>query len=89
MWPGLPLDMDDQEFKEIFEDYGMVRSAKIILDKETSKSRGFGFVDMADRSVAENIIKRLDGGELDGQKLTVRPAEPRKKNPNTPRKDRR
>jgi RNA recognition motif-containing protein len=77
---GLPFDMDDHELREIFEDYGKVSSAKIILDKETGKSRGFGFVDMAEREAAENVIKKLNGGELEGKKLTVQIAEDRKKN---------
>jgi RNA recognition motif-containing protein len=72
---GLPLDMDDQEFKEIFEDYGSVNSAQIVMDRFNGTSRGFGFVDFLEKSSAENVISRLDGGELDGRRLTVRPAE--------------
>jgi RNA recognition motif-containing protein len=75
---GLPFDMDNQEFKEIFEDYGMVNSANIIQHHDTGKSRGFGFVDYLEESSAENVISRLDGGELEGRKLTVRPAEEKK-----------
>lgn len=67
--------MDDQEFKEIFEDYGTVNSAQIIMDRFNGSSRGFGFVDFLEKSSADNVISRLDGGELDGRKLTVRPAE--------------
>jgi RNA recognition motif-containing protein len=75
---GLPFDMDDQELQEIFEEYGAVNSAKIILDRETHKSRGFGFVEMAQKADAETAMAKLDGGELSGRKLTVKPAEDKK-----------
>jgi RNA recognition motif-containing protein len=84
---GLPFDVDDQEFKEIFEEYGTVTSAKVIMDRETGKSRGFGFVDMADNAEAENVIKRLHGADLDGRTLTVKVAEEKKKNTNGPRRN--
>jgi cold-inducible RNA-binding protein len=79
---GLPLHMDDQEFKEIFADYGAVNSATIIQDRETGKSRGFGFVEYLEPSAAENAIAKLNGGELDGRKLTVSAAVDRKRGEN-------
>src|SRR5580704_10679114 len=75
---GLPFDMDDQELKEIFEAYGAVSSAKVILDRETRKSRGFGFVEMPDTAEAENAIKKLDGASLENKTLAVKVAEERK-----------
>jgi RNA recognition motif-containing protein len=75
---GLPFDCDDQELKEIFEAYGTVDSAKVILDRETGKSRGFGFVEFADKAAAEAAISKLNGGELAGRTLVVKPAEDRK-----------
>ena len=75
---GLPFDCDDQELKEIFEAYGTVNSAKVILDRETGKSRGFGFVEFADKVSAESAIAKLDGGELAGKRLSVKVAEDRK-----------
>jgi cold-inducible RNA-binding protein len=75
---GLPFDVDDQELKEIFEEYGTVGSAKVILDRETRKSRGFGFVDMPDNAEAEKAIKGLDGAALDNKTLAVKVAEERK-----------
>jgi cold-inducible RNA-binding protein len=74
---GIPFDMDDQELKEIFSDYGTVDSAKVITDRETGKSRGFGFVELEDEA-AKNAIAKLDGGELAGRKLTVKKAEDKK-----------
>src|ERR1700730_12184626 len=78
---GLPFDVNDQELKEIFEAYGAVTSAKVILDRETGKSRGFGFVDMTDKAEGENAMKKLDGGELEGRTLSVKIAEDRKNKP--------
>jgi len=75
---GLPFDMDDREFKEIFEDYGAVSSARVIQDRETGRSRGFGFVEYLEQSAAENVIARLNGGELEGRKLTVNVASDHK-----------
>ncbi len=77
---GLPFDMDDQELKEIFEAYGAVSSAKVILDRETRKSRGFGFVEMPETTEAENAIKKLDGASLENKTLAVKVAEERKPN---------
>lgn len=72
---GLPYDVDDQELQEMFETYGTVGSAKVILDRETRKSRGFGFVEFANDEEAKEAIKALDGGTLEGRQLTVKLAE--------------
>lgn len=74
---GLPYDLDDQELNEIFSDYGTVGSAKVILDRETRKSRGFGFVEFADAAHAQAAMEALDGAELSGRKMTVKQAEER------------
>ncbi|HTQ29504.1 MAG TPA: RNA-binding protein [Puia sp.] len=75
---GIPYDMDDEELKQIFEDYGVVNSARVIMDKETGKSRGFGFVEMSAEAEADEAISRLNGGELAGRTLTVKVAEDKK-----------
>jgi RNA recognition motif-containing protein len=72
---GLPFAVSDQELQEIFEPYGTVGSAKVILDRETRKSRGFGFVEFASNEEAESAIKALDGTSLEGRTLTVKVAE--------------
>ncbi len=72
---GLPFAVSDQELQEIFEPYGTVGSAKVILDRETHKSRGFGFVEFASNEEAEKAIKALDGTSLEGRTLTVKVAE--------------
>src|SRR5437762_803798 len=75
---GLPSDIDDQELQQIFEEFGSVSSSKVILDKETRKSRGFGFVEMSNDAQAEKAIRDLNGSNLDGKTLTVKVAEDRK-----------
>jgi cold-inducible RNA-binding protein len=75
---GLPFSVSDQELKEIFEEYGEVSSAKVILDRETGKSRGFGFVDMPGKEDSEKALKALDGADLEGRTLAVKVAEERK-----------
>jgi cold-inducible RNA-binding protein len=75
---GLPFSVSDQELKEIFEEYGEVSSAKVILDRETGKSRGFGFVDMPGKEDSEKALKALDGADLEGRTLAVKVAEDRK-----------
>ncbi len=77
---GLPYDVDDHELKEIFEEFGTVDSAKVILDRETRKSRGFGFVEMPDNAAAEKAMKELNVSEISGKRLTVKVAEERKNN---------
>jgi cold-inducible RNA-binding protein len=72
---GLSYDLDDVDLKEMFELYGEVNSAKVILDRETGKSRGFGFVDMPDDNEAKQAIETLDGAGLKGKKLSVKEAE--------------
>jgi RNA recognition motif-containing protein len=72
---GLPHDFDDVDLKEMFELYGEVSSAKVILDRETGKSRGFGFVAMTDDNEAQQAIETLDGAGLKGKKMSVKEAE--------------
>ena len=76
---GLPFDVDDQELQEMFEVYGTVGSAKVITDRETGKSRGFGFVEFPNDSEAQAAIKALNGGSLEGRELTVKLAEDKPK----------
>ena len=72
---AIPYDFDDTDLKEMFELYGEVSSAKVILDRETGKSRGFGFVDMPDSNDAKMAIETLDGAGLKGKKMSVKEAE--------------
>jgi cold-inducible RNA-binding protein len=73
---GLPYDFDDTDLKEMFELYGEVYSAKVARDRETKKSRGFGFLDMPNDTEAKEAIQTLDGAEIGrGKKLAVKKAD--------------
>ena len=73
---GLPYDFDDAELMEFFEKFGRVNSAKVALDKETGKSRGFAFVDMANEEEAREAIEGLNGLELGrGKTMVVKEAD--------------
>jgi RNA recognition motif-containing protein len=74
---GLPYDLDDAELEEIFEKFGTVNSAKVALDKETGKSRGFGFVDMPDRTEAKDAMDSLNEISLGKKPLVIKEAEER------------
>lgn len=69
--------MSDTDLEEIFAEYGEVESAKIIKDKITSKSRGFGFVEMPNEEEATQAIESLDEHEIEGRVLKVKKAHPR------------
>lgn len=76
---GLPYDLDDAELVEIFEKFGTIKSAKVVLDRETGKSRGFAFVDMPDNTEAKDAMESLNGIVL-GKKakaLIIKEAERR------------
>lgn len=76
---GLPYDLDDAELEEIFEKFGTINSAKVAIDKETGKSRGFGFVDMANDAEAKEAIEHLNDISLGKKPLVVKQAEDRNK----------
>ena len=80
---GLPYDLDDAELEEIFEKFGKVNSAKVAMDKETGKSRGFGFVEMPDETAAQKAIKELNGAVVEGRSISVNVARPREERSNT------
>jgi RNA recognition motif-containing protein len=74
---GLPYDLDDAELEEIFEKFGTVISAKVAMDRETGKSKGFGFVDMPDSTEARDAIENLKDISLGKKPLVVKEAEER------------
>lgn len=80
---GLPNDFDDTDLKEMFELYGEVRSAKLVIDRATGKSKGFGFVEMPNKLEAQETIEVLDGAGLkQGKKMVVKEAEEQQRNNN-------
>lgn len=68
---SLPFKMKEDELRELFENYGEVSSAKIIIDKMTRQSKGFGFVEMPDETQAKEAIANLHGQEVMGRALIV------------------
>lgn len=80
---NLGFSVTNQDLKAKFEQYGEVESATIIINKDTRKSKGFGFVEMKSSSEAAEAIKLLDGTEFDGRTMSVSEAKPLV--PNDPR----
>ncbi len=74
---NLPFNTSEEDLRQIFAAYGQVDSAAIIKDKMTGRSRGFGFVEMANDAEAREAIAGLNGTEMDGRTLTVNEARPR------------
>ena len=74
---GLSYSVSDQQLQELFATYGDVESAKVIKDRDTDRSRGFGFVEMSTPEEATKAIEALNGSEQDGRTLTVNEAKPR------------
>lgn len=73
---GLPYSVTEGKLQEIFSAHGTVESAKVISDKFTGQSRGFGFVEMSSGGEAQKAISALNGTQLDGRTLTVNEAKP-------------
>jgi len=76
----LSWDTQSEDLRDAFEAYGEVSSANVIMDKETGRSRGFGFVEMDNEDEALAAIEELNNSELDGRTIVVKKAEPRKEN---------
>ena len=74
---GLPYSVTEGPLEEIFSPYGTVESARLITDRMSGRSRGFGFVEMSTESEAEEAAEALDGSQLEGRTLTVNEAKPR------------
>lgn len=74
---NLAHSMSENDLKELFEQHGTVTSAQIIMDRDTGRSKGFGFVEMANDQEAQAAIAALNGREAVGRTLTVNEARPR------------
>jgi RNA recognition motif-containing protein len=75
---SLPYRLQEADLKELFEAYGEVNSVKLIIDRETGRSKGFGFVEMPDDEAAQKAISGLNGAEVSGRSIAVSQAEERK-----------
>ncbi len=78
---NLAYKMSEQELRAAFEAFGEVTSARFVVDRETGRSKGFGFVDMPNQEEAEAAINGLNGTELNGRTVTVNEARPREERP--------
>jgi RNA recognition motif-containing protein len=78
---NLSFAVQDDDLRGFFEEYGEVSSAKVIMDKFTNRSRGFGFVEMSSNESAQKAIKELDGATVDGRAIRVNEAKPREDRP--------
>jgi RNA recognition motif-containing protein len=74
---NLSFNVTDDDLEGFFAEYGEVTSARVITDKFTGKSRGFGFVEMPDNEAARKAIAELDGGRVEGREIKVAEARPR------------
>ena len=75
---NLPYSVTDEELKNLFQEYGEVSSAKIIINRKMNRSKGFGFVDMPSDEEAMKAIDQLHGQDYQGRKIVVNKARPRK-----------
>ena len=78
---SLSYDVTEGEFRELFEACGEVTSAKIITDRDTGRSKGFGFVEMANKADGQEAIDTLNGKEVSGRTMVVNEARPREDRP--------
>lgn len=74
---SLPFSADDNDLRDLFEPFGEVSSAKVIFDRDRNRSKGFGFVEMADDDAAKAAIAELNDSAVDGRNLVVKVAEDR------------
>ena len=74
---NLSFSVTDEDLRQTFEPFGQVSSARVITDRDTERSKGFGFVEMPNNAEAQSAISGLDGKELQGRALKVNEARPR------------
>jgi RNA recognition motif-containing protein len=78
---NLSFNVQDEDLKDFFAPYGEITSAKVINDRETGNSRGFGFVEMSDDTAAQKAITELDGATVEGRTIKVMEAKPKEDRP--------
>jgi len=78
---NLSFNVQDEDLKEFFTPYGEVTSAKIIMDRTTNQSRGFGFIEMPDETASKKAIAELDGATLENRTIKVNEARPKEERP--------
>lgn len=81
---GLAYTMSDDDLNNLFAEFGTVTSAQVITDRDTNRSKGFGFVELEDDAAAQAAIAGLNGKDMNGRPLTVNVAKPREDRPKRP-----
>ena len=84
---GLSFRANDADLANLFEEYGTIRSARIVTDRMSGRSKGYGFVEMDDEDEARRAISELNGAEVDGRSLSVSEARPREERQERPRRE--
>lgn len=82
---NLPFSYDSNDLQRLFEAHGTVTSAQVLMDRDTGRSRGFGFVEMGTGDEGRAAIGELDGTDIDGRRIKVNEAKPRTERPSRPR----
>ncbi len=78
---NISFQSSDADLEQLFGEFGQVDRANVVMDRQTGRSRGFGFVEMPDDAEAQKAIAELNGKEVDGRTLTVNVAKPREERP--------
>ena len=84
---NLSFAVQDEDLRGFFEEYGEVSSAKVIMDKATGRSKGYGFVELEDNAAGQKAIEELNGAEYDGRTISVSEARPRTEGGDRPRRN--
>lgn len=82
---SLPWSIDDQGLEDLFKEFGAVASAKVIMDRESGRSKGFGFVEFDDDAAAKAAVDKLNNSDIQGRTIVVSEARPLE--PRPPRRD--
>jgi len=77
---NLPYSADDNQLQDLFSAHGTVTSARVIMDRMTGRSKGFGFVEMPDKAEADAAINALNGSDMEGRALRVNESQPKPRN---------
>ncbi|NDV78237.1 RNA-binding protein [Dysgonomonas sp. 511] len=80
---GLSYSINDNDLRDLFNEYGEISSAKVIMDRATGRSKGYGFVELEDNAAGQKAIEELNGAEYDGRTISVSEARPRKPQENS------
>lgn len=78
---NLSYKMTDEDLEKLFKTFGSVSESKVVIDRESGRSKGFGFVEMPNQAEGDEAIKKLDGKEVDGRNIKVNVAKPKEDKP--------